>query len=97
MAIGVAALVFLSSLFSPHQGCTDGPSVRAQQGRSSLDEETDSYMKRLYEEGQKVFRMTPLAPKRSGAISCSFIARFSANRREALGPGSVRALLSNSD
>jgi hypothetical protein len=32
------------------------PAVRAQQGRSSFDEETDAHMKRLYEDGQKIFR-----------------------------------------
>src|SRR5215217_390142 len=32
------------------------PSVKAQKGRSSFDEESDANVKRMYEEGQKVFR-----------------------------------------
>lgn len=57
IAIAVAALV--SSVFSCSRvttGVRTDPAVRAQQGQSSFDEETDSYMKRLYEEGQKIFR-----------------------------------------
>jgi hypothetical protein len=38
------------------KGVQTDPSVRTQQGRTSFDEETDSYMKQLYEQGQKVFR-----------------------------------------
>jgi hypothetical protein len=32
------------------------PSERAQRGRSSFDEESDANVKRMYEEGQKIFR-----------------------------------------
>jgi hypothetical protein len=32
------------------------PAVKAQQGRPSFDEEADAYMKRLYEQGQMIFR-----------------------------------------
>jgi hypothetical protein len=32
------------------------PAVKAQQGRPSFDEEAGAYMKRLYEQGQKIFR-----------------------------------------
>jgi hypothetical protein len=32
------------------------PAVRAQQGRSSFDEETDANVKKMYEDGQKIFR-----------------------------------------
>jgi hypothetical protein len=38
------------------KGVQTDPSVKAQQGRSSFDEESDANVKRMYEEGQKVFR-----------------------------------------
>jgi hypothetical protein len=37
-------------------GVATDPAVKTQQGRSSFDEESDANVKRLYEEGQKVFR-----------------------------------------
>jgi hypothetical protein len=57
IAIAAALLVFLiASCARLTKGAATDPAVQAQQGRSSFDEETDAYMKRLYEEGQKVFR-----------------------------------------
>src|ERR671934_1987301 len=57
IATAVAVLVFFAvSCARLTKGVQTDPAVKAQQGRSSFDEETDAYMKRLYEEGQKVFR-----------------------------------------
>ena len=57
IAIAVATLVLLvASCARLTKGVPTDPAVKTQQGRSSFDEETDSYMKRLYEEGQKIFR-----------------------------------------
>jgi hypothetical protein len=38
------------------RGVQTDPSVRAQQGRESFDAETDAHMKKLYEDGRKIFR-----------------------------------------
>lgn len=51
-----ALAVFVVACGGLTRGVQTDPSVRAQQGRSSFDEETDAYMKRLYEDGQKIFR-----------------------------------------
>jgi hypothetical protein len=57
MAVAAAALMFfVVSCARLTKDVPTDPAVKAQQGRSSFDEETDAYMKRLYEEGQKVFR-----------------------------------------
>jgi hypothetical protein len=49
-------LLFVVSCARLTKGVQTDPAVKAQKGRTSFDEETDSYMKRLYEEGQKIFR-----------------------------------------
>src|SRR5918912_1032457 len=54
--VGFVAILLMVACGGLTRGIQTDPSVRAQQGRSSFDEETDSYMKKLYEEGQKVFR-----------------------------------------
>jgi hypothetical protein len=57
IAIAVATLgLVVVSCARLTKGVQTDPAAKAQQGRSSFDEETDSYMKRLYEEGQKIFR-----------------------------------------
>src|SRR5919204_3945709 len=57
ISIAIATLLlFVVSCSRLTKGVQTDPSVRAQKGRTSFDEETDSYMKRLYEQGQKIFR-----------------------------------------
>src|ERR671934_2465812 len=57
IATAVAVLVFFAvSCARLTKGVQTDPAVKAQQGRTSFDEATDSYMKRLYEQGQKIFR-----------------------------------------
>jgi hypothetical protein len=59
IAFTVVILLFLAvscARLTKSKGVTTDPSVRAQHGRTSFDEETDAYMKRLYEDGQKIFR-----------------------------------------
>src|SRR5215216_2831130 len=55
LACVVALLAFVVACAGLTKVQTD-PNVRAQQGRTSYDEETDSYMKKLYADGQKIFR-----------------------------------------
>ena len=54
--VGLATLLLMAACSGLTRGVPTDPSVRAQQGRTSYDEETDSYMKKLYEDGQKIFR-----------------------------------------
>jgi hypothetical protein len=56
VACFVALAVFVVACGGLTRDIQTDPSVRAQQGRTSFDEETDAYMKELYEEGQKIFR-----------------------------------------
>jgi hypothetical protein len=57
IATAVATLLVLSAACARlTKGVATDPSVKAQKGRSSFDEETDKYMKGLYEQGQKIFR-----------------------------------------
>jgi hypothetical protein len=53
---GLLAIVLIAACGGLTRGVQTDPSVRAQRGRTSFDEETDSHMKKLYEDGQKVFR-----------------------------------------
>jgi hypothetical protein len=54
--VGLFAILVIAACAGLTRGVRTDPSVRAQQGRHSFDEETDSYMKKLYEDGQKIFR-----------------------------------------
>jgi hypothetical protein len=54
--LGLVTLLLVAACSGLTRGVQTDPSVRAQQGRTSFDEETDSYMKKLYEDGQKIFR-----------------------------------------
>src|SRR5688500_14049770 len=57
LPIVVAALLFLAIACAKlTKDVPTDPTVKAQQGRTSFDEETDANVKRMYEEGQKVFR-----------------------------------------
>src|ERR671925_348262 len=57
ISVAIATLLlFVVSCARLTKGVQTDPAVQAQKGRTSFDEETDSYMKRLYEEGQKIFR-----------------------------------------
>ena len=57
VVVGVAILVLLAvGCARVTGGVATDPSVKAQQGRTSFDEQTDANVKRLYEEGQRVFR-----------------------------------------
>ena len=57
VVVGVAILVLLAvGCARVTSGVATDPSVKAQQGRTSFDEQTDANVKRLYEEGQRVFR-----------------------------------------
>src|SRR5215208_5736438 len=55
-ALSLVTLLLIAACGGLTRGVQTDPSVRAQQGRTSFDEETDSYMKKLYEDGQKIFR-----------------------------------------
>jgi len=56
-AVGAAILLLLAtSCGKMTTGVATDPSVKAQQRRASFDEETDAKVKRMYEEGQRVFR-----------------------------------------
>ena len=54
--LGLLTILLIAACAGLTRGVQTDPSVRAQQGRTSFDQESDSYMKKLYEEGQKVFR-----------------------------------------
>jgi hypothetical protein len=57
IAIAAATLVFVAMACARvTRDVPTDPSVKAQRGRSSFDEQTDANVKRLYEEGQRVFR-----------------------------------------
>src|ERR671922_1058010 len=53
---GLLTILLIAACGGLTRGIQTDPSVRAQQGRTSFDEETDSFMKKLYEDGQKIFR-----------------------------------------
>jgi hypothetical protein len=53
---GLLAILLIAACGGLTRGVQTDSSVSAQQGRSSFDEETDAYMKKLYEDGQRVFR-----------------------------------------
>ena len=53
---GLLTILLIAACGGFTRGVQTDPSVRAQQGRTSYDEQTDSYMRKLYEEGQRVFR-----------------------------------------
>jgi len=55
--IATSALVFfVVSCSHLTKGLQTDPTVKAQQGRQSFDEEADANVKRMYEEGQRIFR-----------------------------------------
>ncbi len=57
LAIAASAVVFFAvSCSHLTKGVQTDPTVKAQQGRQSFDEETDANVKRMYEEGQRIFR-----------------------------------------
>jgi hypothetical protein len=51
-AIAASVLVFLAVT----KDVRTNPTVKAQQGRQSFDQETDANVKRMYEDGQRIFR-----------------------------------------
>jgi hypothetical protein len=54
--LALLGIFFIAACAKLTSGVQTDPSVRTQKSRSSFDEETDSYMKKLYEDGQKIFR-----------------------------------------
>ncbi len=54
--LGLFTLLAIAACSGLTRGVQTDASVRAQQGRSAFDDETDSYMKKLYEDGQQIFR-----------------------------------------
>src|SRR5688572_13052602 len=54
--LGLLAVFAIAACAKLTPGVQTDPSVSTQKGRTSFDEETDSYMKKLYEDGQKIFR-----------------------------------------
>jgi hypothetical protein len=93
---GLIVTLVITACVGLTRGVQTDPSVRTQQGRTSFDEETDSYMKKLYEQGQKIFETTHSAQKRSGAISSNCIGQSSARRKAASEPASVHVRRSSS-
>ena len=53
---GLLTILLIAACGGLTRGVQTDRSVRAQQGRTSFDNETDSYMKKLYEDGRGVFR-----------------------------------------
>jgi hypothetical protein len=54
--LSLFAIFLIAACAKLTSGVQTDPSVRTQKARTSFDEETDSYMKKLYEDGQKIFR-----------------------------------------
>jgi hypothetical protein len=78
------------------KGVQTDPSVKAQQGRQSFDEETDSYMKHMYEEGQKIFRTDTFGSEAFWGDQLHLHLAILGDKQGGVGAGSVRAMRSSS-
>jgi hypothetical protein len=91
LACLLSGAVLVAACAGLTKGVPTDPAVTAQQGQSFSDE-TDAYMKQLFDEGKKIFRTTRSALKHSGAISFIFISPSSAKNKAASGRASARAM-----
>jgi hypothetical protein len=69
------------------KGVATDPAVKAQQPRSSFDEQTDAYQKRMYEEGQRIFRNDTFGSETFWGGTLQLHKAILGDKQGGLGPG----------